>query len=237
MNNLAQPTTLPVIGFVTGLTAEARLLNKSGFLVEAGGGLPDGAYRAAERLIGQGAQALVSFGLAGGLAPGMAPGRLLVPSFVVEGEERYPCDPALITFLGGSNGAKIFAGAEIAATVAQKAALYRTTRIGAVDLESGAVARVARLHDVPFAVLRAIADPATRTLPPAALVPLKPWGAIDLPRILRSVMANPAQIPALIGLARDAGKARAALVAQVRTLTRGGRKASFCEQKEAKKLC
>ncbi len=203
-----------VIGFVTGLTAEARLLEKTGFLVAAGGGWPDGAYRAAERLIGQGAEALVSFGLAGGLAPGAAPGTLLVPHAVAEGAENYPCDRALIAFLGGPAGETILAGTDIAATVAQKTALYRATRIGAVDLESGSVARAARAHGLPFAVLRAIADPATRTLPPAALVPLTQSGAIDLPRILRSVLANPAQIPALIGLARDAGKARAALVAR-----------------------
>jgi adenosylhomocysteine nucleosidase len=208
------------IGFVTGLTAEARLLEKTGFLVAAGGGWPEGAYRAAERLIGQGAKALVSFGLAGGLAPGAAPGALLVPRAVAEGADYYPCDPALIAFLGGSTGDTILAGTDIAATVAEKAALYGATRIGAVDLESGAVARVARAHGLPFAVLRAIADPASRTLPPAALVPLLPSGAIDLPRILRSVLANPAQIPALIGLARDAGRARAALVARVKTLKR-----------------
>jgi adenosylhomocysteine nucleosidase len=207
-----------VIGFVTGLTAEARLLEKAGFLVAAGGGWPEGAYRAAERLVGRGAEALVSFGLAGGLAPDVKPGALLVPRAVAEGAEHYPCDLALIAFLGGSTGGTILAGTDIAATVAQKSALYRATQIGAVDLESGAVARAAREYGLPFAVLRAIADPATRTLPPAALVPLKPSGAIDLPRILRSVLANPAQIPALIGLARDAEKARAALLARVKTL-------------------
>jgi adenosylhomocysteine nucleosidase len=208
----------PVIGFVTGLTAEAKLLEKTGFLVAAGGGWPEGAHRAALRLISQGAEALVSFGLAGGLSPDALPGALLVPAMVVEGEESYLCDPALMTFLGGSSGTKILAGTDIAATTAHKAALYGTTRIGAVDLESGAVARAARAHGLPFAVLRAIADPASRTLPPAALVPLKSSGAIDLPRILLSVFAKPAQIAALIGLARDAGKARAALVARVRTL-------------------
>src|ERR1700722_7831070 len=190
----------PVIGFVTGLTAEAALLEKTGFLVAAGGGWPEGAYSAAERLVGQGAEALISFGLAGGLAPDAAPGALLVPRAVAEGAETYPCDPALIAFLGGATGETILAGTDIAATVAQKAALYSAARIGAVDLESGAVARAARAHGLPFAVLRAIADPATRTLPPAALVPLKPSGAIDLPRILQSVLANPAQIPALVGL-------------------------------------
>jgi adenosylhomocysteine nucleosidase len=209
----------PVIGFVTGLTAEARLLEKTGFLVAAGGGWPEGAFRAAERLIGQGAEALVSFGLAGGLGPDVAPGALLVPEAVVEGAQRYCCDPALSRFLGGPTGETILAGTDIAATVAEKTALYRATRLCAVDLESGAVARAARAHGLPFAVLRAIADPATRTLPPAALVPLKPSGAIDLACILRSVLANPAQIPALIGLARDAGKARAALVARVKSLS------------------
>ncbi len=209
----------PVIGFVTGLTAEARLLEKTGFLVAAGGGWPDGAYRAAERLIGQGAEALISFGLAGGLAPDVAPGTLLVPQAVIEGGERYVCDPALIAFLGGAAGGEaILAGTDIAATVAAKAALYSAARIGAVDLESGAVARAAQAQGLPFAVLRAVADPAMRTLAPAALVPLKPSGAIDLPRILGSVLANPAQIPALIGLARDAGKARAALVGRVKRL-------------------
>ncbi len=210
--------TPPIIGFVTGLTAEAALLKKTGFLVAAGGGWPVGAYRAAESSAAQGATALVSFGLAGGLAPDSVPGALLVPDAVVEGQERYPCDPALMAFLGGSTGELILAGQTIAATVEQKRALYGATRIGAVDLESGAVARVAQAHGLPFAVLRAIADPATRTLPPAALVPLKPSGGIDLPRILLSVLAKPAQIPALIGLARDAGQARGGLVARVKTL-------------------
>jgi adenosylhomocysteine nucleosidase len=210
--------TPPIIGFVTGLTAEAVLLKKTGFLVAAGGGWPEGAYRAAESLVAQGATALVSFGLAGGLAPDSVPGAVLVPASVVEGQKRYKCDSALMAFLGGSTGDTILAGQTIAATVADKAALYDSTRIGAVDLESGAVARAAQAHGLPFAVLRAVADPATRTLPPAALVPLKPSGGIDLPRILLSVLANPVQVPALIGLARDAGQARAALVARVKAL-------------------
>src|ERR1700744_2876811 len=102
--------TRPAIGFVTGLTAEAKLLEKTGFLVAAGGGWPEGAHRAAERLIGQGAEALVSFGLAGGLEPDARPGTLLVPKAVTEGAETYLCDPALVMFLGGPNGEAILAG-------------------------------------------------------------------------------------------------------------------------------
>jgi adenosylhomocysteine nucleosidase len=206
------------IGFVTGLAAEARLLRDKGFLVSIGGGLPDGAYRAADALVAQGALALISFGLAGGLAPGIAPGNLLVPSAVIEGPRSYPCDDALMLFLGGPTGRPIAAGHKIVATVHDKSTLYRRTRADAIDLESGAVARVASARRLPFAVLRAIADPAGRNLPPAAMIPLKPGGGIDLGRILASVAAHPGQIPGLIGLARDAAKARAALVARVKQL-------------------
>ncbi len=204
------------IGFVTGLAAEAQLLRDGGFLVGIGGGLPEGAYRAAEALVAQGAGALISFGLAGGLAPGAAPGALLVPPSVIEGPRDYPCDESLMAFLGGATLQPIAAGHRIAATVHDKADWFRRTKAVAIDLESGAVARVASARKLPFAVLRAIADPADRRLPQAAMIPLKPGGGIDLWRILASVAAHPGQIPGLIGLAGDAAKARAALVARVK---------------------
>ena len=194
------------IGFVTGLAAEAALLR--GRLAAAGDGTPAGARAAAELLVAQGAQALVSFGLAGGLRPGLAPGTVLVPSGIAGGAA---CDSALMQWLGGSTGEPILAGERIAATVAAKAALYREFGAPAIDLESGAVAAAAAARGLPFAVLRAVADPAERDLAPAALIPLKGDGGINLAAILRSVARRPGQIPGLIGLARDAARARAAL--------------------------
>jgi len=199
------------IGFVTGLAAEAALLR--GRLVEAGDGTPAGARVAAERVVAQGARALVSFGLAGGLRPGLAPGVVLVPSGIAGGAA---CDTELMQWLGGSTGEAILAGEVIAGTAAEKAALYREFGAPAIDLESGAVAEVAATHGLPFAVLRAVADPAERDLAPAALIPLNADGGINLAAILRSVARRPGQIPGLIALARDAGRARAALVARLR---------------------
>jgi adenosylhomocysteine nucleosidase len=206
------------IGFVTGLAVEARLLRDSGFLVTVGGGMPDGAYRAADTLAGRGALALISFGLAGGLRPDLQPGTVLVPPAVAEGPRTYFCDDRLIEFLGGSTGHPIMAGMKIAATAPDKEALFRRGRADAIDLESGAVARVALARGLPFAVLRAVADPAERNLPPAALIALKPGGGIDLPRILLSVLARPAQIPGLLAVGKDAGRARAALVERLKRL-------------------
>jgi len=206
------------IGFVVGLTAEARLLRGAGFLVGVGGGTPDGAADAAARLVGQGAAGLVSFGLAGGLNPGLAPGAVLVPKRVVEGEASFVCDDGLVAWLGGANCGTMLAGAAIAVTVAEKKSLFEATGADAIDLESGAVARVAAARGVPFAVLRAVADPAERNLPPAALVALDRSGRIGFLRVLASVFGNPAQIPGLLALARDAAAARRALKGKISSL-------------------
>jgi adenosylhomocysteine nucleosidase len=203
------------IGFVTGLAAEARLLRKTDFMVAVGGGTPEGAFRAAQELVANGAQALVSFGLAGGLRPGMLPGTILVPTAVFEGVRTYTCDSKLMELLGGSTGRPILAGHRIAATAGDKALLYRRNRADAVDLESGSIARVAEARGISFAVLRAVADPAERGLPPAALAGLKDDGGIDLPRVLFSVLRHPGQIPQLLEVAKDAAGARKALVERV----------------------
>ncbi|GLR67187.1 hypothetical protein GCM10010909_18680 [Acidocella aquatica] len=206
------------IGFVTGLAAEAGLLRQTGFSVAVGGGTPEGALRAAEELVAGGAQALVSFGLAGGLRPGLLPGTVLVPSAVFESAQTYTCDTWLMELLGGSTGRPMLAGHRIAASAGDKALLYRRGRADAIDLESGAVARAATARGMPFAVLRAVADPAERNLPRAALAGLRDNGGIDLARVLLSVLRHPGQIPELLEVGRDAARARRALVARVRRI-------------------
>jgi len=199
------------IGFVVGLQAEARLLRGLGFRVAIGGGLPEGAAKAAEALIAADAEALISFGLAGGLAFGMRPGRILVPATVIAGGEVYNCDADLLAWLGGATAPAILGGQRVAVTTDQKARLFSESGAGAIDLESGAVARVATEATVPFAVLRAVADPADRDLPPAALIALSGAGRIQLGRVLGSLLGQPTQIAELIRLGRHAAAARSTL--------------------------
>jgi adenosylhomocysteine nucleosidase len=208
------------IGFVVGLRAEMALLRGAPFLGGVGGGTPRGAADVAMRLIEEGARALVSFGLAGGLNPGLAPGALLVPERVVEGDNTYLCNPALVAWLGGATIGTMLGGARIAVTAAEKAALFTASGADAIDLESGAVARVARAQGLPFAVLRAVADPAGRTLPPAALIALNQSGQIGFLRVLASVLRNPRQIPPLLALAKDAAAARRSLARKIKNLAR-----------------
>jgi adenosylhomocysteine nucleosidase len=199
------------LGIIVGLAAEARIARGLG-AVAIGGGTPAGAEAAAERLVAQGATALLSFGLAGGLDPHLRPGSIVVPVAVLERNRRRFTDEALSRALGGTTANLLLATDAVVANADAKRRLSARTGASAVDLESGAVARVAQRHGLPFAVLRAVCDPVQRGLPPVALAALDTGGGIRLVRVLRSVAARPWQIPALLRLALDAARARRALV-------------------------
>ncbi len=185
-----------------------------GAQVAIGGGGPAGAAQAAESLAPH-VSALISFGLAGGLDPALPAGALLVPATVLADDGAWRTDPALSAWLGGATPGALFGDGAILATAAAKAALHARTGAVAVDLESAAVARAAARHGLPFAVLRAVCDPAGRTLPHAALVALDAQGRIGPVRVASAVLARPWDIPALIALGADAARARRALAARV----------------------
>ena len=208
------------IGVVVGLTAEARIARRVFTHVEIGGGTAAGAAVAARRLIGQGVEALISFGLAGGLDPMLRPGTVVVPEAVVARGHCLATDPGLNEQLGGGTHHTLLGAEEIAASADVKQHLFVVTGCAAVDLESGAVALAAEEHRLPFAVLRAICDPAERDLPPAALCALNDTGAIGLLRVVASAIVGPGQIPALMALGRDAAAARRALVERADALRR-----------------
>jgi adenosylhomocysteine nucleosidase len=208
-----------MLGIITGLTAEAAIAAPLGRAL-AGGGTPEGAASIAARLADEGATALLSFGLAGGLWSGLAPGAALVPAGIRAGDELFATDTALNQWLGGTTGETLLAVHAIVATSAAKHAMRQRTGAAAVDMESGAVAVVARARRLPFAVLRVICDPAETDLPPAALVALNDRGAVGAMRVLGSLLRRPWQVPALIRLARYSFAARAVLVRQVARLVR-----------------
>lgn len=187
-----------------------------------GGGTADGAAAAAARLIAAGCRGLVSFGLAGGLDPALAAGALVVPRAVLADGRSYAADAALIAALGGATAEALLASATVLATTAEKGAAWRAGGAAAVDMESGAVARAAAAAGLPFAVLRAVCDPATRPLPPAALVALDTGGAVGPARVALSVLRRPGQVAGLLALARDAARARRALVDAVAAVDAAG---------------
>lgn len=204
-----------MLGIVVGLMAEARLARGLGCQVGVGGGDAQGAAAAAGRLVQAGASGLVSFGLAGGLSPDLRAGDVIVPEGVLDhAGRRWTVDPTLSARFGVPAG-WLLAATGIIATRAAKRESWEQTGAAAVDLESGAVAMVAAEHRLPFAVLRAICDPADRGLPPAAMTALDTQGRIRAGALMRSLARHPGQLAGLIALGREAAKARQALAAKV----------------------
>ena len=204
-----------MIGIVVGLEVEARLARRLGAAVAVGGGDAAGAAAAATRLAEAGVSALLSFGLAGGLSTSLRAGDVIVPDGVVsEAGEQWEVDAALAGRLGSPAGL-VLAAASIIGTRVAKCRAWERSGAMAVDLESGSVAKVAASHTLPFAVLRAICDPADRDLPPAALTALDPHGRIRPTALIRSLARYPGQIPALIALGREAAQARRALLTHI----------------------
>jgi adenosylhomocysteine nucleosidase len=200
---------------VTGLSAEAAIARRAGLTVVCAGGVPERTRIALDRALEGGADGIISFGIAGGLAPQLRPGTLIVASEVLDTDgKKLPVDEAWAAAVRRVTGAldgPLLGALTPASSAAAKTALFARTGALAVDLESLSVAQAARRHGLPWIVLRAIGDPASRDLPSAALIPLRQDGTADLARILRSLAQHPGQVVGLIRLARDAASALRAL--------------------------
>ena len=206
-------------GVVTGLAFEARLIEKAFArqrsamprLACAGPG-PERARAAAARLAAEGAQALVSFGLCGGLDPALKAGDLvLAETVIVAPGQAIETDAARRGALAArcsEAGLRVAGGALLGqdrqiGRAEEKAALYGSSGARAVDMESGGVARAAEAAGVPFLVVRALADPAGRNLPRAALAATGPDGRLKLFKVLTTMYLRPWESPALVRLAYE----------------------------------
>jgi adenosylhomocysteine nucleosidase len=214
------PSSETAAAAVTGLIAEARLVRRAGLRAVSGGGNSARTAALVRELVETGVKGLVSFGIAGGLDPTLQPGMLVLPLGVRgEGGERWPVDAAWRARLDAGlsrAGLAVAAGdvlgaAEAADSVARKATLFAGNGAIAVDLESHLVARAAAGAGLPFVVLRAVADPALRALPPAALVGLDADGRPAIGRVIAALARRPGQLPALLQVARDTRRAMLAL--------------------------
>ncbi len=211
---------LRATGFVvvaTGLRAEARIVAGSPRVrAIAGGGASDEFEEQLWRAIAEGGEALISFGLAAGLAPHMVAGTCIIGREVVHGGICYSANlmwaSRLKTAIARAEMARIAGVDRPLSDVSEKRALHAETGAVAADMESHIVGRIAAESGLPFAILRVIADPAERQLPPAALVGMRRDGAIDFRAVLGSLVANPSQLPALMQLTVDTGRARATLL-------------------------
>ena len=154
---------------------------------------------------------VVSWGLCGGLDPRLRPGDLILGAEVVSDEGSFRADEAVASSLSqrlGSAGARV-AVERLAAsdapvrTAAAKADLRRATGAAGVDMESLIAGQYALEQRAPFAILRAVADPAERDLPPLVLKAVDSDGGVDALAVIKELIRSPSQFAGLRVLAAD----------------------------------
>jgi len=199
-----------VVLAVVGLAREARIAKRAGLVPIIGSG---NSKLLAQRLqaVVPAVDAIISFGIAGSLAPLLRVGDAVIATHVVCENKHYACDPAwsriLRTKLPDARSAVIVGVDAPAGHLAAKKELFRMTGAHVVDMESHIAARFAVERGVPFVALRVISDGSDRTLPPAALEPLKSSGKPRLIAVLRSMIREPGQMAELVQTARETNAA------------------------------
>jgi adenosylhomocysteine nucleosidase len=203
--------------FVCGLKREAAMMAGPGRRAICGDG-PTLAARLAE-LADMRFDTVISWGLCGGLDPRLRPGDLILGAEVVSAEECFAADEAVTSSLAQrltDAGARVaierLAGASSPVSTARaKAELRVATGAAAVDMESLAAGRFALERRTPFAILRAVADPADRDLPPLIFRALGSDGRIRTAAVVGQLVRSPGQLAGLVAAARDSRAAFRAL--------------------------
>jgi hopanoid-associated phosphorylase len=194
---------------------EALILARGGEVVISGGE-NSGLASKLEAAIARGARAVISAGICGGLAPGLPVGTAVIATRVMWKERQASADEAWQEAMAAripDSVRGIIAGEDaILIAPAAKAALFSETGAVAVDMESHIGARVASAQGLPFAVLRVVSDEAEHKLPPAAMRAIASDGRLRIGAVLRSIAAEPMQIPELVRTARNNERAMSSLL-------------------------
>lgn len=229
---------MSVLGIVVAVTAEARSLLKqsitSGELIQR----PDGvlltvsgmgskrATIASKALLERGANALLSWGSAGGLTPRVSPGSLILPKTVIASNRSlYQVDAiwhdSLCNRLRGHvefHTDSMVESPAVVRTPAEKAILFLETGAIGVDMESAAVGAVAQEERIPFMVVRAVADGVDTTIPQSTLNAFDEFGRLNFMKLLQGVGRHPSELFALFRIGRNYRAAQRTLAAVARLI-------------------
>lgn len=210
---IAVPTSAERNAFASGCSGHSAAADSALQIVQTG----MGRERLEDILIPllDGAAALVSLGTAGALSPQLEPGDLLLPrrvvcrsaGFAVEQPWHEGVTAALDPLEVPIHTGDLWCNDTVVNSVTMKRTLYEETAALAVDMESSILARLAEQRGLPFLVLRVVADGADQVVPGCATRAVDPAGNLDITGLLRELARHPAELAALIRMARGFGRA------------------------------
>ena len=196
------------LGVICGLTQEADCLGvfpaDQRPSVRCSGARTQRAFDLARQLTAEGCRGLLSFGTAGGLTADLKPGAVVIPQSVAvdDGRVYETSEPWRDSVLRGLADAEAIDTRTMASTDAV---------VTTVAAKRALAARTDAVAGVPFLVIRAVADPVGQAIPDWVLGNITEAGDSRYGAILAGLLKNPWDLPTLIGLAGDNGKAITAL--------------------------
>ncbi len=188
---------------------------------------PENAAKASQLLIDKGAKRLISWGCAAALKTDLKPGELVIPQTLQkENQEKIsitsPWLSSVLELLSPLNPHSdlLVESSLIVAQSSAKKTIHQQTGAIALDMESIAIAKIAKQHNHPVLVIRCIADPVAMDLPNAVSYALNEQGDVVLTKLLYFLLSHPFQLldelPRLIklGLHFNAAKNKLKCVAK-----------------------
>ncbi len=193
---------------------EGRLAGGREYVCVLSGPGPERAEAAARFLVRKGVFALVSAGVSGGLNDCVEPGSVLV------GDSIYDADKGDVVWSSADQtaseacaqlqglgihalvGGLAAVGRAVASAKGKRSLFARSNALG-VDMESGAVARVAVEKGLRFFVLRAVCDHVETEIPREFLAGLGVEGKVKPLSILVRLLCRPGLLRVLLGMNRD----------------------------------
>jgi len=166
------------------------------------------AATAANLLIANGATRLISWGCAAALAMTLKPGDLILADKLIDAESiehiidvdwHGHAKKTLAVMMAVKTG-YLIDSVGIVSSSEEKKQIHAKTGAVALDMESTAIAKVAKLHSIPVLAIRVIADPVSMSLPKAIKNSLNSQGEIVMPKLLFFILLRPSELPGLIKL-------------------------------------
>ncbi len=150
---------------------------------------------------------LVSWGCAAGLCPDLKPGDLVLAEQVIGGQDRFDTNGQwrdhvrqMLASTLNTKAGKLFTSTDLVDRSADKQLIRENSQAIALDMESSAIAEVAAANNLPFLVIRSIADPVRMDVPKTVLAGLNKQGQVELRKLLTYLAWHPWEIAGLIRL-------------------------------------
>ncbi len=192
-------------------------------VVAVSGAGPVNATIASELLITNGAERLISWGCAAALNEQLLPGDLiLAEQLISESRDELSLQSSWLEYITEQLShlaplkGPLLESSSIIALSENKLELHQQTRAIALDMESIAIAKTAKKHAMPAAIIRCIADPVNMNLPESVSYAMNDQGDIIITKLLTHLVTHLNEIPDLIklGIHFNAAKNKLKLVSK-----------------------